>query len=486
MNSVKERLFVAGSILVMWCSQVSAANLPFGEPQTGTIGSPAETNTYTFSASASDVVEFTIVTTSGNLFPRIRLYNSAGTLISEAYRANVFGCIPTYALELNTVTIPVAGTYTLLVGDCSNANTGNYLLYAQRTSNPTGAAALVFGGSVQSGNIGLASQSNTYKFNAYANDLVNFTMTTTGGSLNPKIRLYNTDGKLLSQLIFANINGCIPNATVELNNSKLPATGTYTVLVGDCGDTNTGAYNLSARCFGICGNDPPGAGQLPRSGVLSHIAAGGSWSTVITLTNTSSVAVPVAVAFRNDDGAELSLPVTTINRGATQTTTAASVSATINPNSTLLISTGPMATTVVGWAEVSSSVPIQGFAIFRTNSTNSPVSEGTVPLQTQFPSILTLPYDNAEGFVMGAAVVNLSQAPATITATIWDDRGTQLGTQTIRIAANGHTSFVLPDQIPFTAGKRGFVQLQSGASGGLAGLGLRFSPFGTFTSVPVM
>src|SRR6266852_4238855 len=75
-------------------------------------------------------------------------------------------------------------------------------------------------------------------------------------------------------------------------------------------------------------------------GVLSHIAVGGGWSTVITLVNTSSVAIPVTVALRSDDGSALTLPVTTTQQGVTRTTISASVDATLNPNTTLLISTG--------------------------------------------------------------------------------------------------------------------------------------------------
>jgi hypothetical protein len=44
----------------------------------------------------------------------------------------------------------------------------------------------------------------------------------------------------------------------------------------------------------------------------------------------------------------------------------------------------------------------------------------------------------------------------------------------------------MPDQLKLTAGKRGIVQFQSAAIGGIAVMGLRFSPFGTFTSVPAM
>jgi len=95
---------------------------------------------------------------------------------------------------------------------------------------------------------------------------------------------------------------------------------------------------------------------------------------------------------------------------------------------------------------------------------NSPglalLAEGTVPLETQFPSTITLPYDNTAGFVMGVALANLSTVSANITASIWDDRGNQLGTQIFAMVGNGHTAFALPNQIPFTAGKRGIVKFQ--------------------------
>src|ERR1035441_9632810 len=69
------------------------------------------------------------------------------------------------------------------------------------------------------------------------------------------------------------------------------------------------------------------------------------------------------------------------------------------------------------------------------------------PLQTQFPSTITLPYDNTNGFVMGVALANLSSASANVTATMWDANGNQLGTQSITIAGNGHTSFALPTEL---------------------------------------
>jgi hypothetical protein len=809
-----------------------AANLVFGQTQTGTISLATQSNSYTFRANANDLADFTMVATSGSLSPKIRLYNPAGTLLNSANPGNCYGS----TIEMNTVTLPASDTYTVLVSDCSDTNTGNYVIYAQRTTNPSGAASLPFG-QTQTGSISSATQSNSYTFSANANDLVDFTMVATSGSLSPKIRLYNPAGTLLSSVNPGNCYG----STIQMNSVTLPTSGAYTVLVGDCGDTSTGNYNLSSQCFGTCPlpapaltflsptsalaggsgftltvngsnfvsgpnsvvywngssrittyvsstqltaavlasdiatagtfpvtvlnpnpligpsnaitftvnnpvpamaslspssvtaggsaftltvngsnfvngsvvnwngssrnttyisstqlqaaitatdiaaassasvtvfnpspgggtsagsaftvNPPPaiaslspssamtggaaftltingtnflsgavaqwsgtslvttfvsatqltaavpasliasggsasitvvnpggatsnaatftinaltpsisglspnsataggpsltltvngsgflngstvqwngsaittsylsvnqltasvpasriansgtasvtvvnpggatsnvvtftvnGLGTPVRFGSLAHIAVGGWWTTVITLVNTSASPVAVSVVLHGDDGSVLtSLSVTTTQQGVTQAATAGSVNAVLNPNTTFLISAGdPTAQTVVGWADVLSSGPVGGFAIFRSTPDFGSPSEGTVPLQTQTPSAIVLPYDDTAGFVMGVALANLSTSSASITATVWDDSGTNLGSQTITIAGSGHTSFVLPTQIPLTAGKRGIVRFQTSSTSGITGLGLRFSPFGTFTSVPTM
>jgi len=277
------------------------------------------------------------------------------------------------------------------------------------------------------------------------------------------------------------------NAT--LSQPMSPATLTITVNpIGLAPGAYLGVVSINApnvSAFNVQVNLSVTPGPLSR-GVLSHIAAGGGWSTVITLVNASSTAMPITVAFHNDDGSALSLPVTTTNQGTTQPSTTASVSATINPNATLLISTGTLSLTVVGWADVGSTGSLGGYAIFPQTPQSGSPSEGTVPLQAVTPSTITQPYDNTSGFVMGVALANLATTSSNITATIWDDGGNQLGTQSITVAGSGHTSFVLPTQLPLTAGRRGIVRFQSGATGGLAGIGLRFSPFGTFTSVPTI
>jgi hypothetical protein len=237
---------------------------------------------------------------------------------------------------------------------------------------------------------------------------------------------------------------------------------------------------------------PPADSAWPRAiqqsrAAFSHIAAGGGWTTAMTLVNTSQAPVPVTVTFYEDDGTAVNLPSTMTQQGVTQTAATASLNAIIKPNATLFISTGDqLDATFTGWADVQSSGALGGYAIFRSTPTTGSPSEGTTPLQNQLASAITLPYDNTGGFVMGVAIVNLSTASAAITATVWDDSGNPLGAQTLTIGGSGHMSFALPNQIAVTAGKRGIVRFQSAATDGIAGLGLRFSPSGTFTSVPTI
>jgi len=244
MDRLKAHLFVIGCIFVTLCSHASAAALPFGQTQTGTISSAGQSNSYTFNASADDVVNLTMATTSGNLRPVIALYSPAGALVNIAYNGGCGGG----PVEMNTVTLPATGTYTVLVRDCGDTNTGNYVLFAQRTNNPAGAAALPFGGQPQTGTISSAAQSNSYTFMVSANDVVSLTMATTSGNLRPVIALYSPAGAL----VHIAYNGGCGGGPVEMNSVSLKTTGTYAVLVRDCGDTNTGNYNLSAQCVGVC------------------------------------------------------------------------------------------------------------------------------------------------------------------------------------------------------------------------------------------
>ena len=279
MKRLTSHLFVLGCILGSLGSHAWAANLPFGQVVTGTITSAAQSNSYTFSANANDVVDFTIVSTSGTLSPRIELYNSAGTLISAAYGNYPYSCSGGSSVEMNSVKLTTTGTYNVLISDCFDSRAGNYAIYAQRTNNPAGAVQLLLGGQPQTGAISSAAQSNSYTFGASANDVVDFTIVSTSGTLSPRIELYNSAGTLISAAYGNYPYSCSGGSSVEMNNVKLTTTGTYNVLISDCFDSRAGNYAIYAQRT----NNPAGAVQLllggqPQTGAISSAAQSNSYT----------------------------------------------------------------------------------------------------------------------------------------------------------------------------------------------------------------
>ena len=241
--------------------------------------------------------------------------------------------------------------------------------------------------------------------------------------------------------------------------------------------------------------DPPGSSFGPAldnvivaevSGVLAQLASGGGWKTTITLVNPSSTQNVARLAFWADDGSPLTLPFTVSQQGTSLVVTASSLERTMDASATLLVETEESSsTTFAGWIGVQCSGSVIGFAIFRQRSPSGNDAEGTAPLENANATNLILPYDNTKGFSTGVALVNPATGPASISFALRDDNGAQLGVQSIALPANGHTSFAVANRFPLAAGRRGIIEIQNTTGGGIAALGLRFRPFGTFTSIPV-
>jgi hypothetical protein len=256
-----------------------------------------------------------MVTTSGSLSPRIRLYSPAGMLLNDAANRNYYGgCSGGSVTELNTVQLTASGTYTVLVGDCGDTSAGSYVIYTQRTNNPSGAAILPFG-QTQTGGVSSAAQDNSYTFTANANDVIDFTMVTTSGSLSPRIRLYSSAGVLLKDAANRNYyGGCSGGSVTELNTVQLTASGTYTVLLGDCGDTSPGNYTIYAQRTNNAFSPVPLAwGGITQAGSVISVAQSntytftGAASNTVDLTMvTTTGALSPRIRLYNPDGTLLS------------------------------------------------------------------------------------------------------------------------------------------------------------------------------------
>jgi hypothetical protein len=238
------------------------------------------------------------------------------------------------------------------------------------------------------------------------------------------------------------------------------------------------------------------AQTLLPTGVLAQVADAGGWATTIYLVNTSPDVINAAVVtFRGDSGSPLPFALSITQQGISQSLNVSSWNFALNPNTTVVLETttpisGPLQQ---GWAEIDTNGGISAFAIFRQTTANGVVAEGTVATQGQFQSSVIVPFDNTQNNTSTAALVSLSTAEITVTASIYDVNGNSLGMQQITFPAKGRAmpvgAFSIPALFPATAGKAGsitFANLTNTDS--ITGIAFSFGSLlgGSFTSVPVL
>jgi len=213
------------------------------------------------------------------------------------------------------------------------------------------------------------------------------------------------------------------------------------------------------------------------------VASGGGWQTTFTLINTGMSSAQAQLSFFDDNGSALSLPLTFLQSGTT--TTASTLTQTIAAGASLVVLTqgNDTGASVVGSAQLTTTGNVGGFAIFRYNPTGQ---EAVVPLETRHANAYVLAFDNTGGLATGVALANVSNQPASVPVILRDDTGASLGTETIDLPVQGHTSFVLADRYAFLTGKRGTVEFDTPSSAQISALGLRATPTGAVTTIPVL
>jgi len=218
-------------------------------------------------------------------------------------------------------------------------------------------------------------------------------------------------------------------------------------------------------------------------GSMAQVASGGGWQTTFTLVNTGTSSAQVQLTFFDNNGTALSLPLTFVQSGTVKT--ASSLSQTIDAGATLVVLTLGRNTgaSLVGSAQLTTTGTVSGFAIFRYNPTGQ---EAVVPLETRKGSAYVLAFDNTNGLATGLALANISNQAASVPVDLRDDTGTSLGTATINLAANGHTSFLLTGTYASVVNKRGTVEFDTPTGTQISVLGLRATPTGAVTTIPVI
>ena len=221
----------------------NGVSIAFGHTLAGSIDTPAQADTYTFTASAGDKVLVRMSQASGTLYyPGVRVYGPTATKLCEETTT-----IDT--AEIASCTLPSAGTYSILAFDgLDGTHTGDYDLFLQRLNNPGNGVSIAFGHTL-AGSIDTPAQTDTYTFTASAGDKVLVRMSQASGTLYyPGVRVYSpTATKLCEETTTID--------TAEIASCTLPSAGTYSILAFDGLDgTHTGDYDLFLQRLNNPGN----------------------------------------------------------------------------------------------------------------------------------------------------------------------------------------------------------------------------------------
>ena len=215
---------------------VKAESINFGdEPIEDSIATIGEENFYNFEAVAGDILRLKLFPTkSSEVDPGFLLYNPDDTQLDSRSGEN------REAIS-NGLKLTQDGTYTIIVNDFENNEIGDYILDLQRINNPVNASSINFGKGREN-SIDVMGDEDFYTFEAVAGDLIRLS-TTRLSDVDPGFELYNPDGTLLDDLI---MNSETDNSVV-LNRLELTQDGTYTIIVSDFEDNETGDYAINLQ-----------------------------------------------------------------------------------------------------------------------------------------------------------------------------------------------------------------------------------------------
>jgi len=218
-------------------------------------------------------------------------------------------------------------------------------------------------------------------------------------------------------------------------------------------------------------------------GSISHALFNGGFTNSFTLVNTGAGPASTTLNFFDESGTRMSVPL--LLPQTSESLTATSLTRTLPAGGSLLVETAGQASfpVTVGSAQMTTDGNVSAFGIFRWTQFQQ---EASVPLEQRNASSYVLVFDNTNNLSTGLALANVSSAPAIVTVILRNDTGALLQTTSINMSGRGHTSFMLPDMYPLAAGKRGTVEFVTPSGGRISVIGLRATPLGNLTTIPVM
>jgi hypothetical protein len=221
-------------------------------------------------------------------------------------------------------------------------------------------------------------------------------------------------------------------------------------------------------------------GQSAQSLILPHVVDGGSWQSVIVLTNMATIPASATLIFHTDTTAGATKPWTPPFLETSSTT-----GLMLAGGSTMFLHTaGTAAALSQGWAELNADTGITAYVIFTKRVPGQADQEGTVQAVAATNRIM-VPYADASGYVTAIAVVNPTGTAQTVNVGFRTVEGGVAIDALPPVPPQGHMAFVLSQQFPVIAGHLGLAEFYTSSGANISILALRFNPTQSFTAAPV-
>jgi hypothetical protein len=209
--------------------------------------------------------------------------------------------------------------------------------------------------------------------------------------------------------------------------------------------------------------------------VLPQIAFGAGWYSAVYFTNTGTTNAVFSVKYTADNGTPLVLPAAGT----------ASIPLTLGPQATAIVEAPNMGTFSQGYATALLPPGVTGYGVFRQSVPGIADQEAVSPLSLASDVGETLIFDETS-YITGVAIANPTAVTVTVSISVANSGGNQVGTTTLALPPFSHTAQSLRSLSGLSGmvGQRGQATF-SVTNGNLAVLGLRFNG-SAFTSIPAL
>jgi hypothetical protein len=298
---------------------------PGGAAVTATLGTPGKNARLTFTGAVNQRISLWVSNVS-IAFSSVSILKPDGSALVSP---TGFGTAGTF---IDTKTLPVAGTYTVVL-DPQSANTGNATLTLYDVPADI-STSITPGGAAVPITVATPGQNVALTFSGTTNQRISLRFTGVT-IIRSWVSIKNPDGSTLVGTTFMSLGGLF------IDTKTLGATGTYTIHIDPdieyTGDFTATLYDVPADVTGtLTINDPAQAVTITTPGQNGSLTFSGTSSQAVTVRITSNTISSVTVSLKRASGTVL----TTTTSGAasfnlTQTTLPATetYTVTIDPGS---------------------------------------------------------------------------------------------------------------------------------------------------------